>query len=126
MPDADELAELVDDVRLLISDLDTANQLFTDDEIQRFLALRQHDPTLAAATALRAIAGNEAQLLKVMRLQDIQTDGAALSRELRQLADAFERQADEDEDLTIAEYSGGFAWRQRLFNERLRQLAEDG
>ena len=124
--DPDDLAGLVEDVRLLISDLDIDNgQIFDGPEIERFLALRGHDVHRAAATALRAIAASEALLLKVMTLQDIRTDGAALSRELRQLATSLEDQAGADEDLVVAEYAGSpFGWRRRLTNELLREAGE--
>lgn len=111
------------DIRLLISDTDAANQIFADDEIDRFFALRGDDVLRAAALALRTIAGNEAQRLKVIRLLDLDTDGAALSKELRALVADYETQAAEDEDITIAEYAGSpFGWHRRLTNEYLRSL----
>lgn len=111
-------------VRLLISDTDLSDPLFEDNEIQRFLALRGDDELLAAALALRTIAGNEAQVLKVIRLLDLDTDGAAVSKELRQLAQTLEDSADDaasEAGFDIAPIVTSTAsWRERLRNEALR------
>ena len=129
LTDPDDPAYARAHVRLLISDTDVADAIFADEELDGLIA-RRGSPTRAAASALRIIAGNEAQLLKVMRLQDIDTDGAALARELRMQADRLEDEADleddTDGDLVVAEYAGSpFGWRSRLFNEHLRNAAAD-
>lgn len=79
-------------VRLLISDIDDQNPIFTDLEIETFLALEGEDVRLAAAQALDTIARNEALVLKVIRTQDLQTDGAKLSAELREHAKSLRAQ----------------------------------
>lgn len=109
-------------VRLLVSDTDLSDPLFQDEEISRFLALRGDDELLAAALALRTIAGNEAQVLKVIRLLDLDTDGAAVSKELRQLAATLEASADDvGADFDWAPLVTSTAsWRERLRNEALR------
>lgn len=109
-------------VRLLVSDVDLSDPLFEDNEIERFLALRGDDELLAAALALRTIAGNEAQVLKVIRLLDLDIDGAAVSKELRQLASTLEASADDvGADFDWAPLVTSTAsWRERLRNEALR------
>lgn len=111
-------------VRLLISDTDTTDAIFDDAEIDVFLDLRGDDVHLAAATALRAIAGNEAQVLKRIRLLDLDLNGPAVAQSLRELADTYEREADDADgagDLDWAPVAtGAFGWRERVWNERLR------
>lgn len=109
-------------VRLLISDVDTDNALFTDEEIATFLSLRQSNVHLAAALGLRTIAGNEAQVQKVIRLLDLDTDGAKLANALRSLASDYEAQADADADFGWAPLvTSTPAFRERIWNERLRE-----
>lgn len=86
-------------VRLLINDTSTtpADQMFTDAEITAVLAA-DSSPKRAAATLLMAMAANEAMLSKVIRTQDLQTDGAKLAAELRAQAQALREQATEDEN----------------------------
>lgn len=111
-------------VRLLTSDTDTSDPIFDDAEIDVFLDLRGDDVHLAAATALRTIAGNEAQVLKRIRLLDLDLNGPAVAQSLRELADTYEREADEADgagDLDWAAVATGiFGWRERVWNERLR------
>ena len=60
--------------------------LLTDIQLQSFLDLESGDVKLAAADALDSIASTQALILKVMKVLDLQTDGA-------KLADALHRQA---------------------------------
>ena len=92
-------------VRLLISDVGGQNGatfIFTDAEIDTFLALRA-DVGLAAALALRTLAANEAQISKRITLLDLQTDGPAVARALLALADTLEAGAEGDVDFEVAE-----------------------
>lgn len=73
-------------VRLLISDTDPPNLLFTDAQLTAFLALNAGVVRLAAAQALLATAANEVMVSKVIRTQDLQTDGAKVAQALRELA----------------------------------------
>lgn len=87
-----------DRVRLLISDVggQSGNDyIFSDEEIETFLEVRKGNTLLAAALALEAIAGNEAQVSKRITLLDLSTDGPAVALELRQLAIQFSAQAHE-------------------------------
>jgi hypothetical protein len=84
-------------VRLLISDTDAANYLFSADEVADFLAINAGSVRRAAAQALDAIAGNEALVSKKITTQDLQTDGPAVAASLRQSATELRRQADAGE-----------------------------
>lgn len=80
-------------VRLLISDTDPAAPVFSDDEVLAFLDMAGQVVLVAAADALEAVATNEALVLKVIRSQDLQTDGASLSKELQARADSLRARA---------------------------------
>jgi hypothetical protein len=86
----------VGEVRLLISDT-TEPTIFDDAEIQAFLALRKNNATRAAASALMAIANNEALLYKYVRTDDLTIDGVKGATELRLQARQLENQADSDD-----------------------------
>lgn len=90
-------------VRLLIPDTDENALLFTDDQITGFLAVEGGIVKRAAAAALETAASNEAIVSKVIRTQDLQTDGAKVSAELRARAAELRRQVNEDDPET----SGG-------------------
>lgn len=86
-----------DQVRLLIPDVDPDWQLFGDDQIGGFLALERNVVKRAAAAALETAASNEALVSKVIRSQDLATDGAKVSDALLKRAAELRRQADEDD-----------------------------
>jgi hypothetical protein len=79
-------------VRLLIADTDPSNRLFRVDQIQDFLDLEGSSVKLAAATALETIARSEVLISKVIRTQDLNTDGAKVGAELRASAAELRRQ----------------------------------
>ena len=114
-------------VRLLITDTDAANVIFQDDEIDAFLGMMGSNVLRAAAMALLAIASKEALLLKVIKLLELQTDGARLANSLRALAKEYQEKA----DLAEAGEAGGafdyaemvvddFTYRERLAKEAQR------
>lgn len=114
-------------VRLLITDTDEAAPIFTDQEIDTFLALEESNVRRAAAMGLEVIARSEALTLKVVKLLDIQTDGAKLADSLLESARELRKQADDAE----AYEEGGafdvaemvldpFGSRERLINQALR------
>lgn len=83
----------VGQVRLLIPDLDETTPLFTDAQVLAFLTLEAANVRLAAALALETIASNEVMVSKVIRTQDLQTDGSKVSAELRARAASMREQA---------------------------------
>jgi hypothetical protein len=97
-----------DRVRLLISDVgggDGESFLFLNEEILTFLEMNEGNVRLAAAEALRSIAGNEAQVSKRIKFLELSTDGPSVAKELRALADKFEEAADDEGDIEIASMS---------------------
>lgn len=81
-------------VRMLISDVDEANPVFSDGEIEAFLFMEVGNVRMAAAQALDTIASNEVMVSKVIRTLDLQTDGSKVSAELRARATTLREQAD--------------------------------
>lgn len=100
-------------VRLLITDVQEANPLFQDAEIDAFLTLNT-SVRLAAAAALEVIAASEVLVLKKIVNLDLETDGPAVARELRELAKqlraqdssigAFDIAEQIHDDFTLREY----------------------
>lgn len=106
-PPTDEQA----DVRLLIADTTSTNRLFSTAQIAQFLRLNSNNVRRAAAQALDVLASNEALVSKVIKTQDLSTDGAKVADALRKQAAELRRQADNgegDDDTSsgfeIAEY----------------------
>lgn len=114
-------------VRLLIPDRAAADPLFQDDEIDALLTLEGSSVRLAAALGLETLASDNAQTLKVIRLLDLTTDGAKTSDALLKRAERLRSQAAEAEMaedgglFDVAEMvTNQFAWRERIYNEALR------
>lgn len=80
-------------VRLLLNDVDAATEVFTDDEIEAFLTLEGGNVKLAAAQAIDTNADDQALAAKVLRSQDLTTDGAKLAEALHKRAAALRQQA---------------------------------
>ncbi len=80
-------------MRLLIADEDPNNQLLTTPQLENLLALEGDNVKLAAAQALDIIASSEALVAKVIRTQDLSTDGPKTAAELRQHARALRAQS---------------------------------
>lgn len=101
-----DYATTIGQVRLLIADTDENQAIFQDDAITAFLAMAlDGDVKRAAASALLAIAANEAFVHKRIRILDLQTDGPAVARELREQAKMLRLEAEQDE---AAEEGGAF------------------
>lgn len=83
-------------VRLLLNDVDETALVFTDPEIAAFLALEGGSIKLAAAQAIDTNADNEALASKVLKTQDLTTDGAKVADALRKRAAALRAQAVEE------------------------------
>lgn len=85
-------------VRLLINDTTEGDFVFTDGEITAFLAMEDDNVKRAAAQALDTIADDEALTSKVIRTQDLATDGAKVADSLRKRAATLRAQADKADD----------------------------
>ena len=86
-------------VRLLVPDRVSDNYLFSDDEIDAFLSVESSSVKNAAALCLETIASDIAMIDKVIKLLDLQTDGAKTSDALLARAKTLRDQAD-NEDIT--------------------------
>lgn len=94
------LTDPVGQVRLLLNDVPAgspATAVFSDEEIAAFLALEGDSVKRAAAQAIDTNATNEALASKVLRTQDVQTDGAKLADAMRRHAAALRAQADDQD-----------------------------
>lgn len=85
-------------VRLLLNDVDEDTVVFADAEIDAFLALHDGAIFLAAAQAIDTNADNEVLASKVLRTQDLSTDGAKVADALRKRAAALREQHAQIED----------------------------
>lgn len=112
-------------VRLLIPDTKPDAYVFDDDELSAFLGLEGHVKR-AAALSLETIASNEAMVLKVIRLLDIQTDGAKTADALLKRAALLRDQAEDDEFAVNAAFDvaelvyDDFTYRERLQKQAFR------
>ena len=86
-----------DRVRLLLNDVDKDSPVFQDQEIALFLELEGDNVKLAAATAIDTNATNEALASKVLRTQDLGTDGAKVADAMRAHAARLREQVDAGE-----------------------------
>lgn len=71
--------------------------MFSDAEVDAFLALSGDSVFRASATALRSIAANEVQVLKVITNLDLKTDGKSVAEALNGLAKSLDERADDEE-----------------------------
>lgn len=87
-----DFATAAGQVRLLINDT-TEDPVFSNDEIAAFLLMEVNNVKRAAAQALDTIAADEALTSKVIVTQDLSTNGAQISKELRARATELRKQA---------------------------------
>jgi hypothetical protein len=102
-----DYATVVGQIRLLIPDVDqlgdpadvsvTPAYIFNDSQIQAFATLYSNNVKRAAAQAKLVLATSEALISKVIKTDDLQTDGAKLGAELRAQAAELRAQADQDD-----------------------------
>ena len=96
-------------VRLLISDIDDAQQIFNDPAISAFLSMAlDGNVKRAAAQALLAMATNEVLVQKRIKLLDLSTDGPAEAKALQDLAKQLREEADAEE------IEGAFDWAEQI------------
>lgn len=110
-------------VRLMVPDRNAADYVFEDEELEAFLAF-EGTVKSASALALETIASDQAMVLKVVRILDLQTDGARVSDALLKRA-AQLRAQDEAENVDgLFDWAempvSDFAARERLWKEALR------
>ncbi len=101
-----DYATVVGQIRLLIPDTEqlgdladssvSASYIFSDPQIQAFATLYANNVKRAAAQAKLVLATSEALISKVIKTDDLQTDGAKLGAELRAQAKQLQEEADKD------------------------------
>lgn len=126
-----DLSTPVGQLRLLSTDRDLTAPIFQDEELATFLLLEPSHIKRAAALALETIASDEALTQKVIRVQNLSTDGAATARVLLSRAQSLRDQAQADEDrepggaFEVVEMPGTvFAERERIVKEWQRRGAD--
>jgi hypothetical protein len=94
---------------------------FQDEEIQVFLNLEQQSLRYAAAAALDCMAASQALTLKQIKILDLETDGATLSKEMRALAKQLRDSEENMAAFDIAEMvQDPFSARERIYKQFLR------
>lgn len=92
----------IDLIRYLINDVDEDTAVFQDEELAAMLSLEGGHVKLAAAQVIDTNADNELLASKVIRTQDLQTDGAKLADSMRKRATELRNQhynaIDDDDD----------------------------
>ncbi len=117
-------------VRLLIQDDNETYEFFTNAKIDAFLTLagdlEGSSVFNASALALESWASNQVMVIKVVKLLDVQTEGAAVSREMRQRAAILRKDAitsSSDAGFEIAEMAlGHFSWVEQIENAAIEAL----
>jgi hypothetical protein len=94
-------------VRLNITDT-TEPYLLTDDQLTGLLFASGENVNRATARALRIIATSEVLVSKVIRTQDLSTDGAKVADALMRQAAAYEARADAEEPTASDESFVGY------------------
>lgn len=93
-------------VRALIPDVEEVDfrkdgdpsYLFDDDQLEALLAVSDDNVRRAAADAVEALATSEAYISKVVRTEDLQTDGAKVANAMLVRAAQLRREADAEDE----------------------------
>lgn len=75
---------------------DTADYIFNDNHLEAFLDLNSDNTYLAAADACEALGTSEGYIAKVIKTEDLQTDGAKLMGQFLLRAKQLRRRAASD------------------------------
>lgn len=92
----------VDKVKLLIAAVDVNFPIFTNEQYEAFLEMHNDDIHRAAASALRAVAIDEA-LLRDIKTDDLQVTSSTIARTLLDAAKALDARADAQDALESSE-----------------------
>lgn len=112
------MATDIEKVRILIPDNEEVydgEYLFSDDDITAYLEVAGDSVLRAAGYALLAVSTSEAIISKVIRTQDLQTDGAKVAEAMRKNAEKLFERADKEDELAngyffeIVNYSDGWS-----------------
>lgn len=115
-------------IRTLIPDTETVfdgTTLFTDTEIGHYYTAGRGSVLRAAGFAVLAIATSEAIISKVIRTQDLQTNGATLAEALRKQAETFFKRADAEDAIDGGFYFEIVDFQQGWGHPELTEFAND-
>lgn len=114
-------------IRLNTFGNDTTDPIFQDEELSALYAQEGSNVKRASARVLEIVAQQELFIQKVIKNLSLQTDGAKLAAEFRQLAANLRTQADNDEAnaldgaFDVAEQVlDDFSYRERIWKQALR------
>lgn len=113
-------------VRMITQDKNVEHLFFSDADITALLELNSNDVRLTAAAAFDIMASNQAMILKVIRILDLSTDGAAVARALREHANQLRQDVAETDSVEggLFDYAeivtNVFTARERVWFEALR------
>lgn len=97
--DVGKVRALIPDVEEIdYDDSGTASFLFASEQIEALLGINGDNVRRAAADALDALATSEAYISKVIRTEDLQTDGAKVANAISLRAQRLRDAADADEE----------------------------
>lgn len=108
-----DLSTNVGQVRRTIPDRDESNPIFSNEEIESFLTDEGANVKRATAYAIETIATDQTLVLKVITLQNLSTNGAAVANALLARAKVLRGSADYDEQAA----GGGFDWAEQINND---------
>lgn len=108
----------IEQMRVLIPDNEEVfdgDYLFTDDELDTYLTISSGNVLRAAAWAMIALGNSEAMISKVIRTQDLSTNGAVLADSYRRNAQVLLDRADAEDKkadsfyMDIVDYQEGWS-----------------
>lgn len=121
--DVELVRTLIPDTEAVFGD-DKDEYLFDDAQIQNFLTIGRGSVLRAAGHAMIAVGNSEALISKVIKTQDLQTDGSKLQDQWRASGQAmFDRADKEDQEgaldyFEIVDYQEGWAMERPELTER--------
>ena len=111
-------------VRTLIPDTDAVfgenedEYLFPDADIERFIEVANGSVTRAAGLAMIAIGNSEALINKVIKTQDLMTNGAALATAFQKSGELLLKRADKEDEVGALDYFEIIDYREGWAQER--------
>jgi hypothetical protein len=108
-------------VRLLVGDVDSSSQIFTDDEVDYFLDDAANDVKLAASLACFSLAANQALIDRLLETGEFKTDRRGISARFLALGNQYKEEVESAPATGCAERGvSAFAYEQIVRNAALR------
>jgi len=122
------MATDIEKMRVLIPDNEPiydGNYMFDDTDLETYLDAAGGNALRAAGYAIMAIATSEALISKVIKTQDLSTNGATVAEALRKNAERLFDRADKEDDAKDAFYfnivDNGYPWPRPELTEFARE-----